>query len=132
MIPNMQHMPTPPPAPMPEKDRGLLEADVESKVCAYARYRGFWVRKFVSPANRGAPDRIFKRACVETFWVEFKRPGKKRTFPSGKHERIQAREHQNIRDAGGTVFIIDTVEEGKRLIDRISMGFSPTEIGNPI
>ena len=102
---------------MKERVKKVLEKDVEKEVCDYAKSRGFWHRKFQSPNNRAAPDRIFKHPRCPVFFIEFKRPGKARTFPSGEHERAQAREHERILESGSAVYVIDTVAAGKQLID---------------
>jgi len=37
----------------------MLERDIERKVCEMAKVAGWLAFKFVSPAQRGVPDRIF-------------------------------------------------------------------------
>lgn len=106
----------PPPAAMPDAKRPLLEKDVEKAVVDFARRQGFWSRKFVSPQNRGAPDRIFKILGADVFFIEFKRPGKAAKFPSDGHEHRQKREHDRIREQGGEVHVIDDVKTGKALL----------------
>lgn len=109
----------PAPAPVPEKKRVPLEADVESKSMRYAKSLGYWHRKFVSPKARAEPDRILKIRGYPFFFIEFKRPGKKRTFPCDEHERAQLRAHERIREAGGEVYVMDDVEETKALLREI-------------
>ncbi len=87
----------------------LLEKQIEEKVCTYAKEKGFLVYKFTSPARAAVPDRMFVRSG-RVFFVEFKRSGQKPTPP-------QEREHKRLRDAGITVYVIDNVEDGKRMID---------------
>lgn len=50
------------------------EARIEKAVCAYARAKGCLVYKFVSPSQRGVPDRIFFFGG-QTLLIEFKAPG---------------------------------------------------------
>ncbi len=109
----------PPPIPMKEPSKALLEKDVEAAVVRYAKSRGFWCKKFLSPNARAAPDRIFKVKGLNFFFIEFKRPGKAAKFPSDEHERAQLREHERIREAGGVVYLVDDIVQGKNLIDLI-------------
>jgi hypothetical protein len=78
-------------------------------VCKYAKSLGFYVRKFVSPANRSVPDRLFISPSGVVFFIEFKRKGKKPT-------EDQAREHKEIQAHSVAVHVIDNVEDGKTLI----------------
>ena len=62
--------------------RRLLEKDIQKACVEWARKRGYWARKFSSPANRSVPDYLFSRSCASgdiTFFAEFKAPGKKAT-----------------------------------------------------
>jgi hypothetical protein len=88
----------------------VLEKQIEEKVCTYAKENGFLVYKFTSPARAAVPDRMFVVPQKGIFFVEFKRGGQKPTPP-------QEREHKRLRDAGVTVYVIDNVEDGKRMID---------------
>ncbi len=110
----------PPPTPMKEPSKKLLEKDVEAAVVRYAKSKGFWCKKFLSPNARAAPDRIFKLRGLNFFFIEFKRPGKAEKFPSDEHERAQLREHERIREAGGNVYVVDDIERGKILIDTVT------------
>ena len=51
-----------------------LESDLERAAKAYAKERGWWTCKFVSPGMRGVPDDVFIRDGL-VLWVEFKRKG---------------------------------------------------------
>ena len=85
------------------------ESYIESKVCKYARSKGWLVFKFVSPGIRGVPDRIFIKNGV-TFFVEFKRKGAK---PTAFQEIMINR----IKSQDVSVYIIDEVFFGTLLID---------------
>lgn len=56
-------------------EKRLLEKDIQSACVTWARSRGFWCRKFSSPANRSVPDYLMAWR-TEKFFVEFKAPGK--------------------------------------------------------
>lgn len=97
------------------KPRRLLEKDIESKVCAYAKRRGWRSMKFTSPNYRSVPDRIFFKfpACV--FLIEFKQPGKK---PTTK----QAEEIKRFTEEGFSVYVVDDISEGFKVIDAETSG----------
>lgn len=94
----------------PMGPRKVLEKNIENRVCAYAKKRGWRAMKFVSPAYRSVPDRIFFKAPGRAFFIEFKKPGKK---PTPK----QTLECQRLIDEGFDVFVIDSVEDGMHVID---------------
>lgn len=98
--------------------RALLEKDIENAVCKYAVQRyGMAAEKFTSPARRSVPDRLFSVQCGDgvgrCFFVEFKRPGQKAT-PK------QAADHFRRRQMGFHVFVVDSIEYGRELIDRMA------------
>lgn len=88
----------------------MLEKEIEKKVCEYAKGRGFLVYKFSSPNHVGVPDRMFIAPHQRAFWIEFKREG-------GKPTPVQIRECRKLRDCGFEVYLVDSVEEGKLVID---------------
>ena len=88
----------------------MLEKDIEKRVCDYAKEKGVLVYKFTSPNRAAVPDRLFIIPFSGMFFIEFKQFGKKAT-PQ------QEREHQRLRQAGVTVYVIDDVEVGKAMID---------------
>lgn len=90
-----------------------LEKDIEAKVCDYAKTLKIVVYKFTSPNRRSVPDRLFimpgGRGC---FFCEFKKLGHKPTS-------AQEVEIAKIRAQGIYVGVIDRVDEGKKLVDRM-------------
>jgi len=87
----------------------MLEKILERKVCQYAKDHGWLVYKWVSPNQRGVPDRIlFKDG--HTLCIEFKQLGKKPTA-------LQKHHHKLLTSAGIEVKVIDSVDSGKQLID---------------
>lgn len=81
-------------------ERKLLEADVQEACVKWARERGYWARKFSSPANRSVPDYLFAGIAMYDgpqngikFFVEFKAPKKTAT-------ENQIEEQGWMRDAG--------------------------------
>jgi hypothetical protein len=93
----------------------VLEKDIESRVCDYARTKNVLAYKFTSPARAAVPDRLFIAPDGRVFFCEFKRAGAKPTS-------AQEREHTRLRQQKVNVFVIDNVIEGKNMIDLMVMG----------
>lgn len=81
------------------KPRKLLEKEIEKKGNEYAESKGWLQYKFVSPASRGVPDRIYFRDG-RTLLVEWKRDGEEPT-------KLQEKQIKRIRDQGIEVHVID-------------------------
>lgn len=96
------------------KSAPLLEKDIEDAVCEYAKGKGMLCYKFVSPSYRSVPDRmvIVPGDDPFIFFIEFK-------SETGKLTPGQNREIRRLTDAGVTVLVVNNVEEGKKLIDRM-------------
>jgi len=95
--------------------RELLEKDIEGPVCKYAISRyGMKAEKFVTPGRRSVPDRMFSvttvHRCGFVFFIEFKAPGKTAT-------EKQLKDHKARREMGFKVFVVDDVDQGKKVID---------------
>jgi hypothetical protein len=88
----------------------MLEKQIETKVCDYAKDRGLLVYKFTSPNRMAVPDRMFIRSDGVVFFIEFKREGMKPT-------PAQDREHHRLRGHMINVFVVDDVTTGKWVID---------------
>ena len=88
----------------------MLEKQIESAVCRYARDKGVLAYKFTSPARAAVPDRLFIRPDGVVWFCEFKREGQKPTIP-------QEREHTKLRGHKVNVFVVDNVEDGRMMVD---------------
>lgn len=88
----------------------MLEAQIEKRVCDYAKECGMLVYKFTSPARAAVPDRMMITPTGRIFFVEFKRSGQKPT-------PAQDREHTRLRGHNVAVYVVDDIEHGKRYID---------------
>lgn len=95
----------------------MLESEIEKKVCDYAKERGFLVYKFTSPNRAAVPDRMFVHPGGHVFMIEFKRMGQKPTVP-------QEREHTRLRENGISVYVIDDVDNGYRVISDLFSRFN--------
>ena len=87
----------------------MLESEIEKTVCNYAKSKGWLVFKFVSPSNRGVPDRIFMRAG-KMFFIEFKATGKCST-------KLQKKKAKDIQKQLFGVYVVDDIGIGKKIID---------------
>lgn len=87
----------------------MKESTIETKVCNYAKSKGWLVYKFVSPSNKGVPDRIFMKEGL-VFFMEFKQEGKKLT-------KLQQKIANDIVEQNIKVFVVDNVMSGIRIID---------------
>ncbi len=88
----------------------MLEKRVEQAVKRYAESKGWLTRKWTSPGHAFVPDQIFIRPDGQVIFIEFKRPG-------GQPTSGQLREHAKLREHGCLVYVIDSVEAGKALVD---------------
>lgn len=89
--------------------RSARESSIEKPVCAYAKARGWLVWKLTVVGWVGLPDRIFLKP-TKVFFIEFKAPGQ-------KARPIQLRIHGKLRAIGFDVYVVDNVEEGKKIVD---------------
>jgi hypothetical protein len=95
-----------------------LEKEIEKKVCDYAKSKGCYVRKFVSPNNRSVPDRIIIAPGGAVGFLELKRGGQKPT-------KAQEVEMEALEKVGAVVGWCDNVERGKMFVDTLlSLGRS--------
>ncbi len=86
----------------------IRESYIERKVTEHAKANGWLPYKWVSPSQRGVPDRLyFKNGSL--LIVEFKAPNKKPT-------PYQAAIHRRLAAVGWEVHIIDDIEKGKALL----------------
>lgn len=90
----------------------MLEKNIEAKVCGYARECGLLAYKFTSPAHSAVPDRLFILPSGRMFFCEFKREKQKPT-------PAQEREHLRLRQHKVSVYVIDNVNDGLRMVDEM-------------
>ena len=87
----------------------MRESKIEKAVSDYAKARGWVNFKFSSPGQRAVPDRIFMKYGF-TFFIEFKATGKHPT-------KLQRAMITRFIDYGFDVYVVDSIEYGKRIID---------------
>jgi len=91
----------------------VLEKEIESRVCDYAKSKGVLAYKFTSPARHAVPDRLFIAPNGTVWFCEFKRAGAKPT-------PAQEREHTRLRLQGVKVYVIDNVPDGVEMVDQMA------------
>lgn len=89
------------------------ESQIERQLVDAVEVAGGLAYKFVSPGRRNVPDRIVLLPDRAPQFIELKRPGAKPTA-------AQEREHQRIRQAGGTVWVLSTPEEVAHFMERMA------------
>lgn len=88
-----------------------LESDNTSEAHKYAQRRGWFTFKVESPTFNGLPDRCYIRAG-RVVWIEWKRPGRGEDGLSA----IQVVRIREMREHGAEVYVLDDLEEFKRLM----------------
>jgi hypothetical protein len=88
-----------------------LEIEIELDVENWAEENGWIVRPMQYRGRRGCPDRFFF-GHGHIVPIEFKRPGRGEAGLSGN----QSRERKRLAGVGVTVHVIDSVDDGIRLL----------------
>ena len=89
-----------------------LEKEIERKICDYAKSKGCYVRKFVSPNNRSVPDRIIIAPGGVVGFLEIKRGGCEPT-------KAQYAEIAALLKTGANAAWCDSVDGGRVFVDRL-------------
>jgi len=85
------------------------ESKIEDAGSKYAEKLGIMQRKYKTPGQVNAPDRIHLYKG-QVFFIEYKAPGKPARLG-------QVREHNKLREQGFRVHVVDNVDDAKRIID---------------
>ena len=89
----------------------MLEKQIEKQVKDYAWSKGWLAYKFTSPGHVGVPDGLFISPSGRVIFMEFKQTGKLAT-------PMQLREIDRINQHHVLALVVDSVEQGKTIIDR--------------
>lgn len=92
----------------------MLEKEVRDPVVKYAKSKDVLHKRlhFGAGSEVGWPDDLFIFRSGMVLWVEFKAPGK-------KPREIQVHRLRTLQKYNQPAFFVDTVVDGKALIDRI-------------
>jgi predicted methyltransferase MtxX (methanogen marker protein 4) len=87
----------------------MREKEVEAALTKAVKGVGGLCWKFVSPGMSGVPDRIVLLPNKPMLFVELKAPGRKPT-------PLQSKRHEELRNRGFRVELIDSKEDAKALV----------------
>ena len=90
----------------------MREKAVEAKLTRAVKAEGGMCPKLVSPGTDGMPDRMVLLPKGRIGFVEVKAPGK-------KPRPLQQRRHQQLRDLGFTVSVLDDPEQIPEILDEV-------------
>jgi Holliday junction resolvase len=88
----------------------MREASIERKVVDYCREHGILCYKFVSPNQRGVPDRILVLPGGQVIFVELK-------APTGSCTKLQLHEQKKLTDHNAEVWVVNNFETFKARMD---------------
>lgn len=91
----------------------ISEKQIEQKLKAMVELLGGMCPKWVAPGLVGVPDRIILLPGGKIAFVELKAPGQ-------KPRPIQLIRHQELRDLGFQVFVIDSIDKIKDMLNEIA------------
>jgi len=86
----------------------MREIEIERPACEFAESRGWFQFKIEKASKNGIPDRFFARNGL-IILIEFKRPGEE---PNAQ----QQKRHRELRKQGVPVFVVDNLDEAKRIL----------------
>lgn len=90
----------------------MREKEVEQKLVKAVKNGGGICPKFVSPGFNGMPDRIILLPDGRFAFAELKAPGE-------KPRPLQLARHRLLRKLGFKVYVIDEVQQIRKVIDEI-------------
>ena len=93
----------------------MREKQIEQKLVKTVKAKGGLCLKFVSPSFDGMPDRLILLPVGKIAFVELKAPGK-------KPRPLQIARHKTLMSLGFRVFIIDSTEQIKTILDEMIGG----------
>ena len=89
------------------------EKQIERQLTLMAKSRGGIAPKFVSPSFAGMPDRLILMPGGMMAFAELKAPGM-------KPRPLQVTRHEMLRRLGFKVYVVDTIEKVKEVVDEIN------------
>ena len=95
------------------KHTKISEHMIEQHLVDEVKRQGGWAPKFVAPGTNGMPDRIVLMPGGHIGFVELKAPGE-------KPRPLQLYRHQQLRDLGFQVFVMDDFDQAQMIIDAIN------------
>ena len=90
----------------------MREKHIEQKLVKAVRLAGGMCPKLVSPGTDGMPDRLVLLPEGRMGFVEVKAPGK-------KPRPLQQKRHEQLRELGYTVAVLDDPQQIPEILDEI-------------
>ena len=90
----------------------MREKAVEAKLTRAVKAEGGMCPKLVSPGTDGMPDRMVLLPEGRMGFVEVKAPGK-------KPRPLQVRRHEQLKDLGFSVSVLDSPDQIPEILDEI-------------
>lgn len=88
----------------------MREKEIEQALVKAVKTRGGMCPKLTSPGTDGMPDRIVLLPQGRMSFVEVKAPGK-------KPRPLQVHRHEELRNLGFPVFVLDSLDQIKEILD---------------
>lgn len=88
----------------------MREKEIEQALVKAVKARGGMCPKLTSPGTDGMPDRIVLLPQGRMSFVEVKAPGK-------KPRPLQVHRHEELRNLGFPVFVLDSLDQIKEILD---------------
>lgn len=86
----------------------IRETEVEGPARDYAKSRGWYTDKIMRTGRKGFPDHFFARQG-RIILIEFKRPLEEPTIQ-------QLKRHKELRAHGVEVFVVDNLDDARRVL----------------
>lgn len=90
----------------------MRETKIEKELRLKVKDIGGLAWKFTSPGTAGVPDRLVILPNGKTIYVELKAPDK-------QPEPLQFKRHQQLRDRGHQVYVIDSIQGVRAFIQEV-------------
>ena len=101
-----------------------LERAIENKLKKQIEKRGGIFFKFVSPGNKGVPDRIAILPDGRLYFIELKRP------KGGRYAPLQVWQQKRLKEFKQEVRCIKNTEEAEKFMEEIEWNSSHTTTSN--
>ena len=95
----------------------MREKQIEQRLVKAVKARGGMCPKLVSPGTDGMPDRMVLLPDSHMGFVEVKAPGQ-------KPRPLQLRRHEQLRELGYKVSVLDDPEQISPILDEVGGDFS--------
>lgn len=99
----------------------MREKEIEQALVKAVKARGGMCPKFTSPGMDGMPDRLVLLPQGRIGFVEVKAPEK-------KPRPLQVHRHEELRNLGFQVFVLDRFEQIGEILDEVGKEVMPNEV----